>query len=302
MMALGRLDLRAMNSDIELFCSAADAARRLRRSERWLKAFEARFSRFQPLSELSRLNASAGRPFIASPKLFQLVKTALAAAQAHDGLIDPTVLSHLVAAGYDRSFELIQPVRNAGGGVCGRHFTWRDVSMDLATRTIMLPEGCGIDLGGIGKGFAVDAMAAILGTPCLVNGGGDIYAAGTPPDDTAWRVGIGDPFAAERDLLTLRVVDRGVATSSSLKRRWQVGDAMLHHIIDPRTGGPASSDVVQATVVAETACEADQLAKVALIAGSTEALKRLNRVSATEGVLVLRDGNVVQTDGLAAYL
>jgi thiamine biosynthesis lipoprotein len=299
---LQRLDLRAMNSDVELLCGAPDAGRRLRRAERWLKAFEARFSRFQPLSELSRLNASAGRPFVASPKLHRLVKAALDGAETHDGLFDPTVLSHLVAAGYDRSFDLVPPIRKESDAGSRRHFTWRDVSMDQTTRTITLPEGCGIDLGGIGKGLAVDAMAAILGTPCLVNGGGDVYAAGAPPDDTAWRVGVADPFASERDLMMLRVVDRGVATSSSLKRRWQIGDAMLHHIIDPRTGRPSDSDVVQATVVAEGACEADQLAKVALIAGSAVALRKLNLAVETEGVLVLRDGRVVQTDGLTAYL
>jgi thiamine biosynthesis lipoprotein len=301
MMALERRDLRAMNSDIELLCGAPDAARRLRRAERWLKAFETRFSRFQPLSELSRLNSSAGNPFVASPQLFRLVEAALLAAQTHDGLFDPTVLSHLVASGYDRSFDLVPPVRKTSDGPSRRHFTWRDVSMDLATRTITLPEGCGIDLGGIGKGFAVDAMATILGTPCLVNGGGDVYAGGAPPDDTAWRVGIADPFAPERDLLMLRVGDRGVATSSSLKRRWQIGDAMLHHIIDPRTGRPADSDIVQATVVAKTACEADLLAKLALIAGSKAAISKLSRAGA-EGVLVLRDGTMLQTDGLAAYV
>jgi len=65
--SLQRLDLRAMNSDIELLSGAQDAAMRLRRAERWLQGYEARFSRFVTLSELSRLNASAGRPFAASP-------------------------------------------------------------------------------------------------------------------------------------------------------------------------------------------------------------------------------------------
>src|SRR4051794_33217701 len=110
--SMQRLDLRAMNSDIELLSGAPDAVRRLRRAERWLYAFEARFSRFVALSELSRLNASAGRPFLASPRLFALLSLALDLARRSDGLFDPTVLASLIASGYDRSFEHVPPVRN----------------------------------------------------------------------------------------------------------------------------------------------------------------------------------------------
>ena len=301
-MAFERLDLRAMNSEIELLSGAPDATRRLRRAERWLYAFEARFSRFVALSELSRLNASAGRPFVASPMLFELVRLALALAERSGGLFDPTVLAHLVASGYDRSFDLIPPVRRATPGVPQRHVFWRDVSLDAKTRGITMPEGCGVDLGGIGKGWAVDRMASMLGTPCLVNGGGDVYAAGAPPDDTAWRVGIADPFDAERDLLVLRVVDRGVATSSSLKRRWRSGDAMLHHLIDPRTGRPSDSDAVQVTVVAITTTEADYLAKVTLIRGATKGLEALDREPEAEGVIVRNDGTVLRSTGISLYV
>jgi thiamine biosynthesis lipoprotein len=299
MLALRRLDLRAMNSEIELLSAARDADRRLRRAERWLRGFEARFSRFVTLSELSALNASAGRPFVASPMLFELVRLALAMAERSDGLFDPTVLSELIASGYDRSFELVKPLRGRRPD-SKRHFTWRDATLDALTRRITMPPGCGIDLGGIGKGWAVDRMATMLGTPCLVNGGGDVYAAGAPLDDTAWRVGIADPFAAERDLLVLRVVDRGVATSSSLKRRWRAADVMLHHLIDPRTGRSSDSDAVQVTVVAPTTSEADYLAKATLLRGAEEGLEALNQEPAAEGLIVRSDGAVLQTDGLGA--
>lgn len=302
MTSLQRLDLRAMNSDIELLTGAPGAARRLRRAERWLHGFEARFSRFVALSELSRLNASSGRPFVASSVLFELVRLALELARRSEGLFDPTVLADLIASGYDRSFDLVPPVRAITPGATRRHFTWREVSLDPATRRIEVPEGCGIDLGGIGKGWAVDRMASMLGTPGLVNGGGDVYASGSPPDDTAWRVGIADPFDAGRDLCVVRVVDRGVATSSSLKRRWRAGDAMLHHLIDPRTGRPSDSDAVQVTVIARNATEADYLAKVTLLRGATAGLEALAREPDAEGVMVRNDGTVLQTAGLGAYV
>jgi thiamine biosynthesis lipoprotein len=297
-----RRNLRVMNSDIELVSGAPGAARRLRRAERWLYAYEQRFSRFVALSELSRLNAAAGRPFSASPMLFALVRLSLDLAERSGGLVDPTVLPYLTAAGYDRSYDLVPPARDAMPADSAHHFTWRDVQLDAASRLISMPAGCGIDLGGIGKGWAVDRMAKMLATPSLVNGGGDIYAAGRPPDDTAWRVGIADPFAPERDLLVLRVSGRGVATSSSLRRRWRVGDAVLHHIIDPRTGRPSSSDAVQVTVVTSTATQADYLAKVTLLRGAADGIAALECERDAQGVIVRSDGAVLQTSGLGAYL
>ena len=290
---------RAMNSDIELFATGAPAERRLERAERWLAAYEARFSRFRVLSELSRLNTSAGRPFIASPGLFTLAQLGLTLARRSAGLFDPTVLPALDAAGYDRSFELVRG-RGDKKTAPRRRFTWQDVELDPATRSIRMPEGCGIDLGGIGKGWAVDRMAAILGEPCLVNGGGDVYAGERPEDGTPWRIGVADPFEPERDVMVLAVENRGVATSSTLKRRWQSGDIWQHHLIDPRTGGPSESDAVQVTAVAPTAVEADYHAKVALLLGTEGGLEYLDRETGVEGLVFRKDGRTFESDGFAA--
>jgi thiamine biosynthesis lipoprotein len=297
--ALSRRDFRAMNSDIELVCAGDDAGRRLTRAERWLAAFEDRYSRFRLLSELSRLNANAGRPVKVSKGLLQLVELSLQLVRRSGGLFDPTVLRDLEAAGYDRSFELItdSSVRERSRNKAG----WREIVVDHGARTVMLPERSGIDLGGIGKGWAVDRMAAILGTPSLVNGGGDVYAAGRPPGEDCWRVGMADPFRPEADLAVLRVSDRGIATSSTLKRRWQSGDVVLHHLIDPRTDWPSTSDAVQVTVVTSSAVLADYHAKVALLQGAAAAVDYLNAEQDTEGLVIRSDGTRLATAGLHNY-
>lgn len=301
-MNLVRRELRAMNSDITLICCQPDAARRLDRADRWLKAFEARFSRFQLLSELSRLNESTGSPFHASPALFRVVGVALEFARRSNGLFDPTILRRLEAAGYDRSFELIphagvrERPRTAGHGL-----SWRAVRLDATARTITLPAGAGLDLGGIGKGWAVDRLAAMLGSPCLVNGGGDVYVAGRPPAEAAWLVGVADPFRPEQDLFVLTAEDRGVATSSSLRRRWQLGDATLHHLIDPRTGRPSASDAVQVTAVAPSTVLADYHAKVALLLGVEDGREYLEREPEVDGLIVRSDGRAFESSGLARY-
>jgi FAD:protein FMN transferase len=289
-----------MNTDIRLVAAGPHAERRLDRAVAWLPAYESRFSRFLEHSELSRLNVS-GRPFLASPALFRLVELALELARRSDGIFDPTILRRLEDAGYDRSFELLssEPPRATHREVPGS--TWRDVRLDRATRAITLPPGAGIDLGGIGKGFAVDRVAAMLGTPSLVNCGGDVFAAGRPPDEDGWRVGVSDPSAPERDLMVLTVEDRGVATSSTMNRRWSVGGRQRHHLIDPRTGEPSKSDAVQVTVAAPTAVEADYHAKVALLHGAEAGMQYVNAQPNIEGLAVRRDGAMLQSANFGPY-
>lgn len=294
--ALSGRRLQAMNSEVDLLCWAPRAARRLARAERWLRGFEARFSRFRPLSELSRLNANAGRPFAASPALFRLVSSALALAARSGGVFDPTVLRDLEAAGYDRSFELVRP-RAARPRPRRQRAGWRGVRLDAAHRTITLPAGEGIDLGGVGKGWAVDRLAGILGAPCLVNAGGDIYAAGQPSDAAAWYVGVEDPLVPERDITVLALRDRGVATSSRLRRRWGAS----HHLIDTRTGLSSASDAVQVTAIAPSALLADFHAKVALLLGVAAGRRYLESEPGVEGLIVGVDGRIFATSGVSGY-
>ena len=288
-----------MNSEIELAAGGPRAEQGLARAERWLAAYEGRFSRFRILSELSLLNRSEGEPVRVSLPLLQLIDLSLHFARRSNGLFDPTVLRDLEAAGYDRSFEQLAP--KPARRQKRRAVSWQEIRVDRAARTVTLPAGAGIDLGGIGKGWAIDRMASMLGKPCLVNGGGDVYAGGQPPGEDCWLVGIADPFAPERDIIVLRVCDRGVATSSTVRRRWQVGDAFFHHLIDPQTGLSSTSDAVQVSVVASSALLADFHAKVALLQGAVAGLAYLNSAPAVEGLIVCRDGTILQSNGLFDY-
>lgn len=288
--------VRAMSCDVTMVAFGERAATRLARAEHWLASYEQRFSRFLPTSELSRLNAAGGRPFAASPALFRLVSFALDLARRSDGIFDPTILRSLEAAGYDRSFELVPDDVRAGATPPAA--SWKSVDLDARRRTITLPPGSGIDLGGIGKGWAVDRIAAILGSPCLVNAGGDVSARGVPAEGDPWLVGVADPLSPERDLAVIRAVDRGVATSSTRRRSWHVADRVLHHLIDPRRGAPSDSDAIQVTAIAPSATLADFHAKVALLKGADAGLRYLEEEQAAEGIVVRADGTVFRTPGL----
>lgn len=298
---LVRREIRAMDSDIELISAVPGGERRFGRAEMWLAGFEGRFSRFRLLSELSLLNRSAGTPVRVSPPLLRLVEMALALARRSGGIFDPTILPDLETAGYDRSFELIDK-RAPRRARPARHPHWQDVVIDHAGGAITLPPGSRLDLGGIGKGWAVDRLAFILGSPCLVNGGGDVHAAGRPPGEASWRIGVANPFDASRDIATLHVRDRGVATSSTMNRRWRADDAVMHHLIDPRTGLPSVSDAVQVTAVAGSTMLADFYAKTALLRGVKAGLAYLEEEPDAEALIVSRGGGQWQTSGLVRYL
>jgi thiamine biosynthesis lipoprotein len=290
---------QAMGTDVGVWLWQTDeqvARQALAETEHFFRQTEARLSRFQPESELSQLNRAAGWPFIASDVLFQLVEAAFCWRDRSDGIFDPTVLKALMAYGYDRSFETITP--SIGRGVVSFPSaapTPAQVELDRAQQSITLPQGVGLDLGGIAKGWTVQQAGQTLGRlgPTLVDAGGDIVCVGTPPIGSTWQIGVSDPHHPDTDLALLTLINEAVATSSLARRRWQYQGAPAHHLIDPRTGAPAVTDLVSVTVVAPRLPEAEIHAKVALILGQSKGLAYLSTQSNVSALLVANDGGQV---------
>ena len=260
---------RAMNTEVTVDAPGPDEAAI---AERVAAAFwhaEQRFSRFDPDSELSQLNR-AEAPMQLSPELFDVLVRARGHVERTGGLFDPGVGAALVALGYDRSVApgALDRAQSAAAPRAGHLL---EVHLDAATRTALRPPHVHIDLGGLVKGATVDAAAVHLGASGTLDAGGDAVLRGGGPDGTGWLVELEDPHDASRALLTLRLADTAVATSAGNRRRWQVAGASQHHLIDPRTQRAASTDLVQATVVAPSAELADVLAKTAFLLGARAA-------------------------------
>jgi FAD:protein FMN transferase len=269
---------RAMNTGVGVWVWSPDPERMpairsaLGRAEEFFGRAEAELSRFRGHSALSRLNRAAGRgPQKVSPMLWAVLLAAFDAAHESGGIYDPTVLHSLERAGYDRSFEAIEPIAREGVNPPPTvpFGSWRRVRLNGATRSVDLPQDLALDLGGIAKGWTVDHVALALAPlgPVLVDAGGDLRVVGTV-DGEAWPVGVQDAFIPERDRALVRLSGGALATSSIGGRRWQRGDRTLHHLIDPRTGTSADSDLHAVTVHAADAMTADVAAKVALVLGS----------------------------------
>jgi thiamine biosynthesis lipoprotein len=233
-----------------------------------LAAVDLACSRFRPDSDLSRLNAGAGRPVRVGARLLDAIAVALRAAALTDGIVDPTIGRALLLAGYDRDFATLAHARTRL--VATRVEGWQAVSVDLARSEVRLPRGVRLDLGATAKALAADraaaaAAAAAPGVGVLVNLGGDIAVAGPAPSG-GWAVRVADDHRAPPDApgQTLAINAGGLATSSTTVRRWGP-DA--HHIIDPRTGLPAVSPWRTASVAAATCVDANVASTAAIVLG-----------------------------------
>ncbi len=295
---------RAMNTDVGvwLWSSSPAAKSLLHEVEEMFQEVESHLSRFRADSELSRLNAQAGRGAVTVSSLLQRVLAqALAAARKTEGIFDPTVLPRLRQAGYDRSFELLA-IGNGDVHIPSAHpsqIGWQQVCLDQANSTVNLPVGVAIDLGGIAKGWTVDRACEFLSGwgPALVDAGGDMRAKGLP-GGAAWPVGVQDPFHPDQNLMILALDDCAIATSTIGKRHWQRNGHSFHHLIDPRTGTSAESDLHTVTVQAPSTQEAEVAAKTALLLGSNQGADWL-RQQGHAAILIQRSGDHTEVGRLS---
>lgn len=272
---MSQVEFRAMGTTINLLLPEAQEVEGAKAVKDLFAKWEQTLSRFQPDSELSQLNRHTGEVVIVSELLFKVMMEALMAAQATDGVYDPTLLKQLVQIGYDRTFDEL-PATQAESAYRGQvGGAWRSILVDSRICCIVLPAGVQVDFGGIAKGMAVDAALERLQEMgihnALVNAGGDLAVCGLPPEADHWSIAV--PGKDQNWALPL---ERGaMATSGIGKRHWQQGGELRHHLLNPYTGLPASSDLWSVTVVAGRCVQAEISAKVAFILGCKEGKKFL---------------------------
>lgn len=257
-----------------------------------IREVNACLTRFDPESELARLNRNPEETVPTSQIMRRFVLEASRAAGRTDGLVDPTLLPEVEAAGYVRS--LSDPGDDPDPGpapapVAPRdHAGWESLSVDEASGTVTRQPGLRLDAGGIGKGLAADLVAEYLGgfgpRAFTVNCLGDIRCGGFPRS-----VEVTSPFDAESVIASIPLADSAIATSGTTKRTWTLGDGRRsHHLIDPRSGRPSETGLVQVTAIAPTGTEAEARAKAALLSGPGEC----DRWLLDGGVIVREDGTI----------
>ncbi len=312
---LHRHEFRAMASKMLAIVESESEPAALADVPVWFEDWEQILSRFRSDSELCQLNASPGAARAVSDVLWSVHAAALDAAALTGGLVTPLVLEALLYAGYDRSFDFglagaawpaEDPFAASGSRPShpDRQVTLNDIQLDPVLRTICLPRGALLDFGGVAKGWSAEQAATRLSAlgPSLVGAGGDIAVSGPRADGGAWQISVEDPFNDGLYVDEIFLTRGGVATSGKDRRRWIHRQHPQHHIIDPRTGLPAETDVLTATVIAGSAIEAEALAKAVLISGSRAGLDWLDGEENLAGILILDSGERLYSRNMDQYL
>jgi thiamine biosynthesis lipoprotein len=242
----GHATFRSMGCEIVV---AGGSPRTLPRIKKLFAQRDADFSRFRADSELNRVNAAGGGVVRLSPLFASTLRAALEAAEATDGLVDPTLGAAIESAGYTADFaDLLPDPRPAGPAAPG---SWR--ALRPAGRLLFLPAGVKLDLNGVVKALAVDDALALLEGDGFVSAGGDLAARGA--------LDVALPGGG-----AVRLTRGALATSGSAARTWLRGGSPQHHLIDPRNGRPAESPWEQVTVCGDSCRTADVAAKAAFLA------------------------------------
>jgi thiamine biosynthesis lipoprotein len=288
--ALHRADFHAMGTrcSLQFTCTDLQRARAFeRRAVSWVQAFEAKYSRFQPDSLISRINAAAGREWVPvdakTEALFELCDTLH---QFTQGILDPTMLPLIHLWDYK---AMTPTVPGPGAIAAALELTGWGKVRRTAGRVMLPREGMALDLGGFGKEYAVDMVAGIAAehgiAGVLVDFGHDLFALGHPHDAAFWHIGLEDPARPGTHNASIAVSNKGVASSGDYLRCFVVNGTRYGHIIDPRDGRPVSNGCTQATVVADNCLLAGVLSTTAFVLGPRLGIEFIENFPGAEGLI-----------------
>ena len=263
-----------------------------------LRRIDNLMSHYKPESQLSQINKDANeRPVAVDKELFDLIKLSTHYSQITEGAFDITYASVGYLYDYPNHVHPTEEqIREKLPAV-----NWRNILFDEEHHTVRFEHpGMRIDLGGIGKGYAVDRGIDILKARgiqrALVTAGGDSRIIGDRMG-RPWLIAVRHPDNPNKVVTRIPLSDSAVSTSGDYERYFDEGGVRYHHIIDPHTGHSASK-VRSATILAPTATQTDGMSKTAFVLGPEKALEIINRMPEYDAVFVLPDGHVLYSNGL----
>jgi len=283
------VDDRGAGEAVAIARAAEDEARRIER----------KFSRYRDDSVVSEINRNAGRtPVAVDDETVFLLEEALDLARLTLGRFDPS--SGVLRRAWDFSKARVPDPQEVEALL--PLVDYRQIALRHAT-AFLRRTGMEIDLGGVGKEYAVDRVAGLLAArgvaSAVVSFAGDVRTVGGRGDGRPWAIGVADPRAPGRCRLTVRVAGAaGIATSGDYERGFVEDGVRYHHLLDATTGWPARG-VASATVVAATAREAGRFATAAILLGPEAGAELIERTPGIEGVALLEDGSLCASEGMA---
>ncbi|MGG3561120.1 FAD:protein FMN transferase [Neobacillus rhizosphaerae] len=270
--------------------------------EEWVRYVENEWSRFRKSNELDRLNQlKVGEEMSLSGPLFDVLKQAEAFRKKTRGLFSPYLSLQMQFHGYEQSFPF-----NTDSKQYHLHSPVAEIDhspflIHSNKQTVLRVAEGQIDLGGIGKGYTVQAAAQWLknigkSEAGIVDGGGDITVWSDGTMD--WRIGVSHPYHNEKEIAHFNIKNGGIATSNVIYRSWMQGSIRKHHILNGQTGIPADNGIIQATVISNNLLEAEVGAKVSLMVEQALIKTHLQQLDPTcSYLLVNNQGKILLDNG-----
>ncbi|MGC6583081.1 MAG: FAD:protein FMN transferase [Akkermansiaceae bacterium] len=287
---LFKLQFKALGTNclVQFRTNEISAAKEFRSEAlKWIKEFENTWSRFKPDSLLCRINAAAGKERIelteAQDEIIQLCDYTFRQSR---GMIDPT--SFPLTQLWDRAARTDTLPADAELSQVRQSVNW--TSVEHRAGSLFLPEvGMALEIGGFGKEYAVDQILTLAKQSgimnVLVDLGRDVAVAGSPPHGPYWIVGAENARELDTAVHRLAITDRAIATSGNGRRYRTITGEKFGHIIDPRSGQPAKTNVLTATCLASDCLTAGILSTSACILGAEEGMAEIDRTLNAEALI-----------------
>jgi thiamine biosynthesis lipoprotein len=249
-------------------------------------------STYKPDSEISEANRRAAQePVAVGPDFLNVLAASRVYYELSGGAFDPTIRPLMQVwkeARRENRLPTEEQLQKAAALV-----DMSKVEVDPSAHTVrFLQEGMSLDFGGIAKGYAADRAIDVLKahgvTRAIIDAGGNFYALGKPLDKPQWEAGIRHPLKHEEVIMRFPISDKGVATSGSYERFFEIGGKKYSHIINPRTGWPVEG-MLSATIVADDAMAADALSTSVFVLGPEKGMRLIEKLPNVEGVLIAHE-------------
>lgn len=266
--------------------------------------YEKMFSASIPSSDFSKINTSKSETVNVNPQTAQLINESLKYSELSDGLFDISVESVTKLWDFHGNSNTVPDQELISEAE--KHVNYKNIKVSGDNTVTIADADAQIEAGGLAKGFIADKIADYLLTQnvqgAVINMGGDMRLIGKPAGKETFSIGINDPNNSGSPLFPIFVTNTSVATSGTYERSFTLNDKLYHHILDPKTGYPCNTDVVQATVVTDSSMAADALATICILKGSKEALNLIESLDNTEAIIITDSGLTLYTSGMNKYL
>lgn len=294
-------DIFAMDTYMSLKAYGENGEAALQKASDKIKSLEAMLSVTNEESEIFVLNAEQGKQTEISSDTSFLIARSLEINRDTNGAFDITLYPVSKEWGFTTGIykvpsqaDIDELLSNVGSD---------NIILDPDGKSAMLKNGANIDLGGIAKGYAGSCAADIIKaegvTSAILNMGGNVQTVGTKPDGSSWRVGIQDPLDSASLVGTVTVADKAVVTSGGYERYFEDEDGNTYwHILDPKTGRPAVTDIISVTVIGSDGTTCDALSTSLFVMGTEKSVEYLKTVRDYNAVIVTNNNTLYITNGI----